>query len=119
MSNKFSQEFIKKQEKKLLNEAEAIKNRIEELKKDDPFSDPDRLVDNAAIDTDAREQIGHDTIEAEIKELKKRLSDIELAISKIKKGKYGTCENCDELIPIERLKLMPEARRCMSCERKR
>lgn len=119
MQNKLSEGILKKLKNKLEKELIDIKNRIEEFKKDDPFSDPDRLLDNAAIDTDAREQIGHDTIEAEIKELKKRQSDIELALDKIKKGHYGVCENCDKMIPLERLKLMPEARRCMDCEKNR
>ena len=58
-------------------------NQIELLKKDDPFADPDHASDNAAVDTDVREQVGHDTIEAEIKDMKKRVVDIDNALKKI------------------------------------
>ena len=118
MPKRLTQKLIKQLEKRLLNDAQTIKNQIEKFKADDPFSDPDRVSDNAAIDTDAREQIGHDTIEAEIKELQKRLSDIELALNKIKKNQYGICENCKGYISVERLKLMPEVKRCISCAKK-
>jgi len=50
--------------------------------------------------------------------LETRLRDINLAVEKIKKGKYGTCEKCSKKIPKERLKAFPEARFCMKCEKK-
>ncbi|MBI4009127.1 TraR/DksA C4-type zinc finger protein [Candidatus Roizmanbacteria bacterium] len=89
-----------------------------ELKKNDPFSDPDHATDNAAVDTDVREQVGHDTIEAEVKDLQKRLIDIEHAVQKISKGKYGLCERCGKPIPVPRLKILPEARYDIDCEQK-
>lgn len=91
---------------------------MEELKRNDPFADPEHASDNAAIDTDVREQVGHDTIEAEVKDLQKKLSDIELAISKMSKGKYGVCERCGKEIPLLRLKILPEARYDIACEKK-
>lgn len=90
--------------------------QIEELKKNDPFMDPDHANDNAAIDTDTREQIGHQTIEAEVDEMKKRVKDIDLAFTKISKNRYGICERCSKLIPGRRLELIPEARYCIECE---
>ncbi len=88
------------------------------MKKNDPFADPDHASDNAAVDTDVREQVGHDTIEAEIKDLDKRLSDIDIALKKIYKNAYGTCERCRAPIPQARLQLIPEARFCIDCEKK-
>lgn len=78
--------------------------------------DPDHANDNAAIDTDAREQIGHQIIEAEVDEMKKRAKDIDLAFTKISKNRYGICERCSKSIPERRLKLIPEARYCIECE---
>ena len=92
--------------------------QIDELKKSDPFADPDHASDNAAIDTDVREQVGHDTIEAEIKDLEKRLNDIDIALKKIYKNTYGHCERCQASIAQARLELIPEARFCISCEKK-
>ncbi len=92
--------------------------RIEELKKGDPFLDPDHVTDNAAIDTDVREQVGHETIEAQVLALQKKLDQIRVAFKKIIKKKYGFCERCQTPILIQRLKLLPEARYCVECEKR-
>ncbi|MBI4999870.1 hypothetical protein HZB97_03835, partial [Candidatus Gottesmanbacteria bacterium] len=38
--------------------------KITSLEKEDPFVDTDRLIDNAAVDTEVKEQVGHERIEA-------------------------------------------------------
>ena len=86
--------------------------------KDDPFSDPDHVSDNAAVDTDVREQVGHDTIEAEVKDLERRVKEIDIALRKMSKKQYGKCEKCGKIIPQLRLKLVPEAQFCIDCEKK-
>jgi DnaK suppressor protein len=50
--------------------------------------------------------------------LELKLQDIEGALKKIKTGKYGICENCNEEIPIGRLETKPEAKYCISCKAK-
>jgi len=50
--------------------------------------------------------------------LELRLKNIDLALEKIKKGKYGICEKCRKEIPIARLKVSPEARLCLKCKNK-
>lgn len=50
--------------------------------------------------------------------LENRLKDINLALEKIKKGKYGRCEQCGKKIPKERLEIVPEARICLNCSAK-
>ena len=97
-------------------EVKKLQEQIATLKKNDPFADPDHATDNAAVDTDVREQVGHDTIEAEIKDLQRKLSDVNIALQKIVKGKYGMCERCGLAIPVARLKLLPEARYDVACE---
>jgi len=72
--------------------------------------DPDRLNDNAADDTDVREQEGHQIIEAEIASLERKLIDIDAALVKIGSGNYGYDEKTGEEIPLARLELIPEAR---------
>ena len=47
--------------------------------------------------------------------LETRLRDINLALEKIKAGKYGKCEKCLKSIPKERLEAAPEARSCLKC----
>ena len=73
MDKKFSKQFIQEQKKRLEGERRKSLSQIEELKKDDPFADPDHASDNAAVDTDVREQVGHDTIEAQVKDMQKRV----------------------------------------------
>lgn len=104
--------------KNLEKELRKINQQIETLKKNDPFADPEHVSDNAAVDTDVREEIGHDTIEAQIKTLQRRVDDIRLTLIRIGKGKYGRCEKCGKLIPPARLQLIPEAQYCIECERK-
>lgn len=118
MATKFSPKLLKRLEYRLLEEIGKLKKQIEELKKSDPFSDPDHATDNAAVDTDVREQVGHDTIEAEVKALEKKLVDIDYALKKMQKGTYDICERCKKPIPLARLKILPEARYCVECEQK-
>ncbi|MBU2545349.1 TraR/DksA C4-type zinc finger protein [Patescibacteria group bacterium] len=44
-----------------------------------------------------------------------RLQDINKALTKIKKDKYGKCEKCNKAIPEERLRIYPEATICGKC----
>ena len=48
--------------------------------------------------------------------LELRLKNINLALEKIKIGKYGICEKCGKEIPLERLKISPEAKSCAKCQ---
>lgn len=118
MSKKLSKLFLQKQKSIIENEQKKILKQIDVLKEEDPFSDPDHASDNAAVDTDVREQVGHETVEAQIKDLNRRLSDLKIVIQRFGKGYYGVCERCGEDIPEPRLKLVPEARFCIECERK-
>jgi DnaK suppressor protein len=45
----------------------------------------------------------------------KKLEEIELALDKIANGDYGICEMCEDEIDIERLKVKPFAKFCISC----
>lgn len=117
MAKKLSKQDLKKYQLKLEKERESTLESIEELKESDPFNDPDHASDNAAVDTDVREQLGHDSIEAQVKDLEKRIKKIDLALEKIPKGRYGFCERCGAAIPAGRLDLVPEAGYCITCER--
>ena len=48
--------------------------------------------------------------------LEKRLRDVNLALEKIKKDKYGKCEKCGKPIDIARLEACPEAKFCIKCK---
>lgn len=104
--------FLKREEKQL-------EERKKTLEKEDPFHDEARLTDNAAPDAEAAEQFGHARVEALRKEIDRRLIDIHKALSRIRIGRYGVCENCDQMIDTERLMAKPEATLCIKCERKK
>lgn len=101
-----------------LEEAKLSK-RKSALEKEDPFKDPDRILDNAAIDTEASEQFGHRNVEGLRGELDKKLIQVRKALSRINIGKYGICEKCGEMIDTDRLMVFPEATVCVKCEKKK
>lgn len=103
---------------KLEEQKNQISAQIADLKESDPFNDPDHASDNAAIDTDIREQGGHDIIQAETETLQERLQDTEEALVRIEEGRYGYCAKCGKEIPAARLSLIPEAKYCVECESK-
>src|SRR3989304_3075632 len=104
MAGQLTKKLQKNLQEILEKEVKKLQKQIEDLKKNDPFADPEHATDNAAVDTDVREQVGHDTIEAEIKDLEKKQTDINIALQKMQKGKYGVCERCGKVIPLPRLK---------------
>ncbi|ANE31934.1 TraR/DksA family transcriptional regulator [Campylobacter hyointestinalis] len=46
---------------------------------------------------------------------KQELNEIGVALTKIANKTYGICEMCEDDIDIERLKVNPHARHCISC----
>lgn len=51
----------------------------------------------------------------------KTLKDILAAIKKIQTApeKYGLCEECGQMISLDRLERMPEAKCCLDCQTKK
>lgn len=45
-----------------------------------------------------------------------KLRQIDEALLRIDEGEYGICEECEEEIPLGRLKVMPFARYCVRCQ---
>ena len=86
-----------------------LKKREKQIEKQDPFKDTDRLSDNASPDSDAAEQFGHEKTSAIKREIDRRIIQTRKALSRVKIGKYGICEDCGELIDTDRLMVYPEA----------
>lgn len=106
------QDFLKKREKDL-------KKRKRELAKEDPYRNSDRLMDNAASDTDAAEEAGHERVSALKREINKNLVRIRKTLTRIKLGKYGVCVKCKKMIDTDRLAADPTAELCMRCQKKK
>ena len=47
---------------------------------------------------------------------RQKLHNIDDALLRMKEGEYGICEECDEEIPLGRLKAMPFTRHCVKCK---
>jgi DnaK suppressor protein len=100
-------------------EKKDLQIRIDDLRKQDPFTDPERLNDNAASDTEASEESNHDRVVALIEELNLKLADIDQALIRIADGNYGFCSSCGNMIDTDRLNILPTATLCLPCEKKR
>jgi len=71
---------------------------------------------SAAIDL-AQVAVERDRSEALRNLLDELQVDIVRALARLNTGDYGICEDCSQSIPLERLRVLPEATRCVSCER--
>jgi len=81
--------------------AEHARDVLERDYDDAPQRAMDREVDLALSDIDVRE-----------------LGEISRALKKLDGDDYGLCTDCGAEIPYERLKVEPQALRCVSCESK-
>ena len=69
-------------------------------------------VVDAALDA-AQDEISSQLAEVESREL----SNIEVALERMKEGTYGLCEYCNQRIPLARLNALPYATSCIECQR--
>jgi DnaK suppressor protein len=47
----------------------------------------------------------------------RELAAIDAALNRMRDGRYGTCESCEEPIPVARLQALPYATLCIECQR--
>lgn len=67
--------------------------------KDDNATEVEQYADNLPVET----------------ALENNLKKVIEALNKMENGTYGICENCDQEIDIERLKINPSAKTCIKC----
>jgi RNA polymerase-binding transcription factor DksA len=96
-----------------------LEKRKKEIAKEDPFADSSRVDDNAAPDIEADEQFGHARTSALKTEIGKSIIGVRKALTRIKIGKYGICEECGQMIDTDRLIIYPEATLCARDAKKR
>ena len=75
---------------------------LEESARDTPTDDVEASVTAAAAERDSAE-----------------MRDIKAALARMEAGIYGLCTQCGAALPWTRLDAVPEASRCMRCERSR
>jgi DnaK suppressor protein len=54
---------------------------------------------------------------AHLERLRTQLEDVQVALARLADSSYGRCEACNDGIPVERLRALPEATRCRNCAR--
>jgi RNA polymerase-binding transcription factor len=56
-------------------------------------------------------------VAALLESARRRLADVDAAVTAVEAGTYGRCESCGSAIAPERLAARPTARTCISCAR--
>jgi DnaK suppressor protein len=90
--------------------------RIRELHRnqgDDAASSPGDEMDVARSLTDV------ETNASLIERAEERLKSIDDAFGRLSRGRYGICEQCENDIAVERLKVLPFATYCVDCQQER
>jgi len=103
----------------LMSSLKLLERRKSEINKEDPFKDVGRLANNASPDSDAEEQYGHARATAIKDELNRKIIQTKKALTMIKLGKYGVCEDCGRMIDTDRLMVYPETTLCTDDAKKR
>lgn len=67
----------------------------------------------------AQAVLARDTAEALRRALVEQRANVKHALERLGDGAYGTCEDCGQPIDPERLRVLPEATRCIACQRLR
>ncbi|GAA2691337.1 TraR/DksA family transcriptional regulator [Nonomuraea recticatena] len=60
-----------------------------------------------------------DILEALVVSSRQVVADTAQALRRMADGSYGICERCATDIPLQRLEILPHARFCVPCQRKR
>jgi DnaK suppressor protein len=118
-SVKFPKNLLKPVGAFLQDQLKKLERRKKEIETEDPYKNEERVLDNASPDTDAAEQFGHARTSALKEALDKKIVQTKKALTHVKIGSYGTCEDCKKMIDTDRLVAYPEATLCAKCQAKR
>ncbi len=97
----------KMKDETLLEINKTLKNGTETLAINEPSGD---IYDQASSERDR--ELGLILGDRE----REKLHSIDEALLRIHEEEYGICEECDEEIPLGRLKVLPFARHCVKCK---
>jgi DnaK suppressor protein len=106
-----NQETLNEYKKKLERERLLLLGEVKQAETPANFGSD---VDGFDEKTDEAEDIGNQ--QAVAQDLKNRLDEIDVALSKIHSGTYGVCEKCGKEIEEELLEIDPESHLCKECK---
>ena len=104
-------------------ELESFRKELENMKQqiqsnfNSSSSELDTLRDNEPRDEGDHASVerGHAIVNTLMDKQSEKLEAIERSLKRMKNGKYGICESCEEEINIERLKVKVFADYCITC----
>jgi DnaK suppressor protein len=104
--------------KKLINRRELIRKILRDTEKTamERGESGERIFHHHISDSATDEELRELAFMSATR-LREELAMIEEAISRIREGSYGICLKCSKKIPLDRLKAIPYARYCISCQR--
>jgi DnaK suppressor protein len=108
------------QEGRLLDERAAVLAQIEALTREFDGVVAASQASNADDEHDpegATIAFERQQVAALLEQARRRLADVDAALSRRESGNYGVCENCGRPIAPERLAARPAARTCIHCAR--
>ncbi len=118
---KMDKKNLKEFQDLLEKEKKELEDKIEELisqEKNMAIKTPDFMaLEDASVEADEVEELNNLLSLKSVWE--NNLYRIDQSLERIKKGTYGICEECGELIEIERLKIEPAAQICTKCIKKK
>jgi RNA polymerase-binding protein DksA len=103
-------------QKILQNELDGDIERARQLRRDQAGDASGVPSDEADI---ARFELDRNMLMNLAERSEERLKAIEGAFERLERGSYGECEQCGGEIPIERLRALPFASRCVECQQQR
>ena len=97
---------------KLVKQRRQLSRQVEQVEGDLHWCDTD-------VPAELEEESQEDTIAHVLRRLDERgnaeIRAIDRALERMTNGDYGRCEDCDEPIPVERLRALPTATLCVTC----
>ena len=105
-------QFLTKFKNQLIRLKDFLEGRVKNLQKVPDFGDD---VDSGDEEAEETEEFGTQLSIAQ--NYKEKLADIDTALDKIKKHKYGICEKCGKPISADVLEAAPESKLCKECKK--
>ena len=115
--------MLEKFRKRLLAEREKIVGELDNLTKENLTSSQAEASGDLSHYSTHMADVGSDSFERElalglVSNEREFLHKIEESLGAIEKGTYGLCEGCGKQIKESRLKALPFAKFCISCQEK-